>query len=215
MKTQKLFEFYRKLRQSRCIVIIVLIKYLYYWVVYGKKIIAHQRTKIRGVKNILMSKQHKLYIGVDGFSNHETILDVYGNLYIGNNVSIKRGCVIGVSKGANMFIWDNVHISFDTVIHVKNRLSIGKSSSISWNCHITDDDWHEINYPDKKDKSNNIVIEDHVLIGHHSSIGKGVSIAEGVVIQSNSVINQSIKECNVIVTTNSLPKIIKQNVNWI
>lgn len=183
---------------------------------YGKYIFAHRNTEIKGVQNILAAKT--LHIGtVSHELNHRkdlTKLDIGGTLKIdGEFYHIGRGCRIDVSKNKILKIGKGGFINPFTHIIVRNGVTIGDDTYISWNCQILDEDYHTVNYEGKTQKDKTIEIGSHVWIANGVCLYQGTKIADGCVIAANSVVRGVFDKPNAIIGGNPA-KIIKENVSW-
>ncbi|MCC9166595.1 acyltransferase [Pontibacter harenae] len=212
---EMLKKLYNICKKSNSNFYIVLVKY-FYFKVKGKNIISHQNTIIKGLRNI--SVKGLLKIGVDyvGFVHNKdiTYLNIKGRLEILGNFSISRGCRLDIGKNAVVQIGGGSYINPFTNIIIMHRLSIGKNCAISWNCQFLDEDFHQIQYEEKKENNSlGISIGDSVWIGSNVSIFKGTVIPKGCVVASNTVVKNKFYEENVLIAGNPA-KIIKRNVTW-
>lgn len=206
----------QELRKADVNLFALVFNYLYYRIRYKLTIYACQRVQIKNPANIIQDEDSSLWIGMDyiGFSSkHDrTILNIQGTCCLFGNVSIRRGARIDVCEYGTLYIRNNVVISCFTRIIARHYIVIGKNTSISWDCQLMDDDFHEITYEGKKTKKHlGIVIGNHCLIGNKTSIYKSVTIPDGTIVASNSVIKKSIDTVNCMIGSDG---IIKTNVSW-
>lgn len=122
----------------------------------------------------------------------------------GNIVFVNNGTV---TFGKNFSSNKNCFISSD------NNMKFGEDVLLGWNVSIRDSDGHEIIYSDKKDKSPQVIIGNHVWICANSDILKGTEIGDDCVIAYRSCV------CGLKATNNELiggypAKVIKNDVNW-
>jgi acetyltransferase-like isoleucine patch superfamily enzyme len=183
-------------KKAGCNLFIIGLRFLYYYLFFGKKIIAHQRAIIRGVRNIkMMTKNSIFFVGVSyrGFlvKSDLTLIDVQGELKIWGDVRIARLTRIAVCKGAVLELYNGVGINSNCFIVCGNKIVFKEHVGIAWNCQFLDTDLHEISFLGGTSKSKPIIIGEEVIIGHDVSIGKGVEIAEYCTIESDSVIKRS------------------------
>jgi len=207
----KLYEICKK---SETIFLITLLKYFYYKVFFRKDIISHQNVTLKGIDKINLKK--RLFLGVRqndlSLKNDRTLLNIKGELKILGDYSIGRGCRFTIGKNAEVEL-DEGYININSIVSINYGLKIGKSTFISWNCQILDDDLHEMIYEGKKNKDNKIIIGSHVWIGSNVSIFKGVTIADNSVVAANSVVTRKFSEKNCLIAGNPAV-IVKRNIDW-
>jgi Acetyltransferase (isoleucine patch superfamily) len=211
----KIGELYRTCRKFRTSFVCALLSTLYYRV-RGKHIVAHTKVTIRGLKNIKIAPGGSLWAGTFfGFSHKKdvTLLNIEGELQV-NHAAFARGSRIDIGEKGLIVIGDNTSINPFTRLLIQHKLVIGSNCLISWNCQILDEDFHTIDYPDKKNgQSPAIIIGDHVWIGSNTSIYKGVEIGDGCVIAANSVVKTSFPGNNLLIAGNPA-RVVKENVTW-
>ena len=135
------------------------------------------------------------------FHKNSTIL--FGENVIFNNST--RSNFVGLSKKSTIFVGNNAKLEigensgFSNVsIFATVLIKIGKHCNIGGNCFIWDNDFHPINYLERRKhvqsniRSLPIVIGDDVFIGANSIILKGVTIGEKSVIGAGSVVTKSV-----------------------
>jgi acetyltransferase-like isoleucine patch superfamily enzyme len=210
----RLLQLYRRCRKSGTSFIYLAVKAIYFKML-KKNILMHQYADIRGVKNITTGGI--LNVGTDyvGFSSRKdrTLLNVSGNLTFDGSFSIGRGCRMDIGSKANVRFGKNGFVNPFTLFVIMHDLEIGDDCAISWYCQFLDEDFHEIQYEGKKEKSNKIVIGNKVWIGANSYIYKGTTIPDGCVVASNSVVRGIFTEKNALIAGNPA-KVIKQNISW-
>jgi acetyltransferase-like isoleucine patch superfamily enzyme len=196
---------------------IVFVKYLYYYLFFGKKIIAHQRAIIKGVRRIEASKGSVLYVGVRyrGFlTRHDrTLVRIRGTLKIDGKVYLDRGVRIDITPTGTMEMANNSSVNSFTTIICENKISFGENSGISWGGQMLNTDFHDIKHPGRKEKDPSIVIGKNVMIGCRTSVYKGVHIPDGCVVASDSVIKKDVTSPNTLVATDSTLREIP-GVEW-
>lgn len=207
MKTiiKKILRKRSEFKKAGCNLFIVAIRFLYYYLLFNKKIIAHQRTFIRGIRNIKMSATSVLYIGCSyrGFLTKKdyTLINVKGSLIINGKVSISQGVRIDVDKKGVLELNNNVGINSFTLIICADKISLGEGSSIGWQCKFLDSNFHENKFMGGKYLTSPIQIGKNVWIANNVSVCKGVFIADGCKIQEHSILDRSFKEQNCTIFT--------------
>ena len=176
----------------------------------------HHRATIKGIRNLDTINRIEIGIGYIGFIHKAdyTYLNIQGKLQIKGIYSIGRGCRFDIGKNAIVTIGNGGYINAYTKLIIMHQLSIGDNCSISWDCQILDENFHEVTYPGMiKSEKKGIIIGNHVLIGSRCTILKGVIIPDGCVIASGSVVNRAFTEKNCLI--GGIPaNVIKQNIKW-
>jgi len=208
-----LARLYKKCKQSNVSFLVVLVRYIYF-LFFGKRIFAYKNCTVIGLKNINTEGVLQVGIGQNSFmmNSDKTLLAIDGKLNIIGNSYIEKGCRLDIGESAIVNL-NKVFINANCLFVIKNGLDIGEGSVVSWNCQFLDEDFHNITYENKTEKSKKIVIGKHVWIGANSVIMKGISIADGCVIAANSIVTKSVEEQNVLIAGHPA-KIIKREVEW-
>ncbi len=121
-----------------------------------------------------------------------------GRIVTGGICVIHSECRIAViGRGdteAEFFIGEGTEIGDRTIINVSQKIHIGARCSISWDCDISDTDFHQIFLENGRTPVSfaPVVIEDDVWVGSHCLIGKGVTIGHHSVIGAGSVLRKSV-----------------------
>ena len=116
-------------------------------------------------------------------------------------VVIQPGACIHVSKYGHLILEGRNYIGTQSLLVCHRNVTIGYNTQFSWNCQLSDTDFHFIKNLDSgeiKDNCNPINIGPNVWIGNHVIISKGVSIADGCIVGMNSFVNKSITKSNTI-----------------
>ncbi|MCJ8319613.1 MAG: acyltransferase [Colwellia sp.] len=207
----KIKNLYHKVNSPLSFVIVIL-RFLYYRL-YGKSIFVNN-SKIYGIKNIETNGVLQIGLFKNGLvdSSDKTLLRIEGKLICSGDVQIASGCRILVGKNAVVTI-GNSYLNIFTQVAIFHGLDIGDHCAISWNVEFLDEDFHKINYKDKRAKKNRILIGDHVWIGAGVKILKGSVIPNGCVVASNSVVCSTFLEENTLIAGNPA-KVIKSNIHW-
>ncbi len=206
---------YTRCKNSNSSFLHVAIRYLLIRIFYRKTLIMHQKVRIKGMKNLQIKEKVEIGMGYVGFSHRSdlTYLNIKGKLKIDGKFSIGRGCRIDIGENAIVHIGKKGLINCFTRLVIMHELTIGDDSGISWDCHLLDDDFHECNYPGKKEKVNAIRIGNHVWIGCGVKIYKGTVIPDGCIVASDSVVRSSFTVKNALIGGNPA-KVLKENVEW-
>lgn len=121
-----------------------------------------------------------------------------GRILIGGICVIHSECRISVEGRhgvkATFYIGEGTEIGDRTTINISDSIKIGTRCSISWDCDISDTDFHHIFLPNGTESpvSAPVVIEDDVWVGSHCLILKGVTIGHHSVVAAGSVVRRSV-----------------------
>ena len=121
-----------------------------------------------------------------------------GQLTSGGVCVIQAGCRIAIvgkpEQPAHLHIGEGTEIGDRTTINVNQEVNIGACCSISWDCDISDTDFHQVILKEGKTPpvTAPVIIEDNVWIGSHCLIFKGVTIGHHSVVAAGSVVHRSV-----------------------
>lgn len=194
----------------------VLFQTIFYKLFYKRNIISHPRVKFLGVRNSKINKYLLIGVNSTGFSPsyEKTFLNIRGKMLIEGNFSIGRGCKIDVGKNGVLKIGKGGYINSNTKLIVTHKLEIGDNCAISWDCQFLDEDFHKIDYGNKRETTfNDIFIGNNVWIGCGVKIYKGSYIANGCVIASDSVVKGIFKQKKCLLGGYPV-KVLKENIDW-
>ena len=182
----------------------------------NKKIYAQKNARIRGAKNI--STDGELLVGMRfvGFmdSSDKTIINVRGKLHFKGDFSIGKGCRFDIGPDAVAQIGKDGYITANTIFIIMNGITIGDNCAISWNCMFLDDDFHQLEFDGKQERTDlKIEIGNKVWIGCNTTIYKGAKIPDGCVVAADSVVKTAFTEKNALIGGNPA-RIIKSDVRW-
>ncbi|MGI2109504.1 acyltransferase [Shewanella frigidimarina] len=138
-----------------------------------------------------------------------------GELLVNNDFTLGQNIQIFVNKNAYLYFGgkDNSSgsgITSDCKILVDERIEICEDSIISWDCTITDSDWHDI---EGIVKTKPVYIGKHVWLGNGVTVLKGTHISQDSIVGAKSLISSSYSQ-TAILLVGSPAKIIKENVCW-
>lgn len=155
----------------------------------------------------------ELYLSGAGSSyievNKNSQFIVKGDFHIGQNVQMM------ISSNASLTFCggdekSSSGITSDTKILVAEKVVIGKCTIISWNCFITDSDWHEIG---GSIKTIPVYIGDHVWVSHGVSILRGAGVNNNSIIGAKSTVSRIHTQKNALLC-GSPATVIKKNIIW-
>ena len=118
------------------------------------------------------------------FPNRTVYFNNKNKVILGDKVRLHKG--LSLDNEGVINIGDGTYINPNSLIICKNKITIGKGCSISWNCQILDSDLK--NYYSKPKE---IIIGNNVWIGLNSVILKGVSIGDNSIIAAGSIVTKS------------------------
>ena len=156
---------------------------------------AHNRlgplvTRARGVAKVaLMPGAIRGGRGLRVGRNAEII--VYGDLEIGEDVTLSDGCALQVSPGARLVIGDRAFVGRYSVVVSVELIEIGADTLIAEHCSIRDQNHHlvaEERLREVTALTAPVRIGPKVWIGAGVRVLKGAQIGEGVIIGANAVV---------------------------
>lgn len=204
-------------KASRTNGLLPVLNYCRYRLRWKIDLLAHPKAHIQGLKNI--STKGLLNIGCGeyfGFTTpiDESSLNVNGQLAIEGSFSVGRGSRIDIGPNGRMEVGTDSYVSPFSLFVVMNKLTIGSGVTISWHCMFLDEDFHHIDYEDRKPAgAKGITIGEHVWIGARSTIHQGTVIADGCVVAANSVVRGLFTQPNCLLGGNPA-KVIRENISW-
>lgn len=165
------------------------------------------------LKNIgtiaLKNKQHRCHIGstllFNSCNRMPLIWDNRGTIEINGRIIIQPGSCVHTTNGAILQFGGNNYIGKGCSILCHKQITFGQNSRLSWNCQVSDTDFHFIenmNSGNIKNNCHEIVIGDNVWIGNNVIIGKGVILASHLIVGQGSMIVKSFLEPNQIIVGN-------------
>lgn len=179
-----------------------------------KNILASNKVTIYGLKNISTSGLLRVGLANVGFMNRHdrTFLNIAGKIDFQRNFSIGRGCRFDIGPGAAA-TFGSGYVAAQSTFIIMHGLTVGDGCAISWGCQFLDEDFHQIAYTGRKDKSSEIIIGSQVWIGSNVSVLKGATIPDGCVVASGSVVGAKFTEKNSLIA-GSPARIIRRNIEW-
>lgn len=162
---------------------------------------AHNRLRplslrARGVaKRVLMPGVIRGGRGLRVGRNVEVV--VYGDLEIGEDVTLSDGCALHVSPGARLVLGDRSFVGRNSVLASVELIAIGADTLIAEHCTIRDQNHHLV--PEERlhevtALAEPVRIASKVWIGAGVRVLKGAQIGEGAVIAANAVVTGQIPD---------------------
>ncbi len=210
---KKFRTFIEKCRKSDTFFILVVIRYIRYKIA-GQNILANNKVIINGFKNIHTGGVLQIGMSHVGFmhKHDRTYLNINGKLIFEKSYSIGKGCRFDIGNDA-VAKFGSGYVNAQTNFIIMHGITIGDGCAISWGCEFLDEDFHEITYNERKEKTPSIEIGSHVWIGSNTSVLKGSRIPDGCVVASGSVVSSVFEKTNCLIAGNPA-KVIKENVEW-
>jgi len=128
---------------------------------------------------------------------------------------VKYGARIIVAEGAKLKLGKGFRFSSGSQIICYKSIELGYNCRISWDSQIMDTDFHMVFDETRKhiNPDREIRIGNDCWIGNHSFVQKGTVLGNMVVLASNSMVNSSIEENNVILA-GSPARIVRKSITW-
>ncbi|WP_406802291.1 acyltransferase [Alkalimarinus alittae] len=108
-----------------------------------------------------------------------------------------------IEKGAEVSIGRRTRIH-GSCIHATESIRIGENCLIAANCHIIDNNGHDLCFPNvdarihSKGSSRPVTIGNNVWIGANTFILPGVTIHDGSVVAANSVVSSDVPSMSLV-----------------
>lgn len=147
------------------------------------------RARLRGA--ILQSaRASTMKVGSGLAVGRNVELEIYGQLVIGDGVTLSSGCFLSVGPQGRLEIGDKVFIGRNTVIVATTSVTIGSGSDIAEHCTVRDAD-HAL---DMVERGQGGAVKAPVAIGEGCWLGagarvlRGTELGRGVVVGANAVV---------------------------
>jgi acetyltransferase-like isoleucine patch superfamily enzyme len=118
-------------------------------------------------------------------------LNVYGDLIVGERVTLSDGCAIEVGPRGRLVLGDDVFIGRHSVLVAQESIDLGRHTLIAEHCTVRDQDHHldpEERRRETRARTAPVVIESNVWVGAGARILKGSQIGQGSIIAANAVV---------------------------
>lgn len=122
-------------------------------------------------------------------------LVVYGELIIGEGVTLSDGCALEVSPRGRLVLGDRVFIGRHCVVVAHELVELGRNTLVAEQCTIRDQDHHldpEERMREVATMTAPVVVSSSVWIGAGVRVLKGSRIGEGSVVGANAVVRGDI-----------------------
>jgi acetyltransferase-like isoleucine patch superfamily enzyme len=118
-------------------------------------------------------------------------LVVYGELIVGERVTLSDGCALEVGPKGRLILGDGVFIGRHSVVVAQELIDIGPGTLVAEHCSIRDQD-HRLNAEERVRevtvRTAPILIESTVWVGAGVRILKGSQVGRGAVVAANAVV---------------------------
>jgi acetyltransferase-like isoleucine patch superfamily enzyme len=145
--------------------------------------------RLRGIV-LERTRASTLTVGSNLAVGRNVEVEIYGQLILGDNVTLSSGCFLSVGPKGRLEIGDKVFIGRGTVVVAAGSIRIGAGADIAEHCTIRDSD-HALEIADRH--AGEAVITPVTLgrgcwIGAGARILRGTDLGEGVVVGANAVV---------------------------
>jgi acetyltransferase-like isoleucine patch superfamily enzyme len=141
--------------------------------------------RARGLRLQLLGLLGVASVGARLQAGRSVRLTIYGELTIGENVTLDDGCFIYVGPTARVVLGDRVRVGRHTVIAAATSIDIGNDVLIAEHCTVRDSD-HQLDPDDRRHETT--VSASPVRIGNDSWLGAGVRILRGAELGAGAII---------------------------
>ena len=153
-------------------------------------------------------------VGSEAVQYLNGFLTIKGRLIFNRKADFGKGTSIRVDENAQLVIGDNFWCNKNTFIRCNQKIVIGTSVLMGWNCVINDCDGHTlIDSGVPKSNCGSIEIGNHVWIASNVTLLKNTFIADECVIASHSLCTKPYTIIHSLIA--GMPaRIIKNNISW-
>jgi len=178
---------------------------------------ARQRLNINASRKAKVIMHGNIYVagwgGVSSVSSislsQGSVLKVFGDLQLGPGVHISVGKDATLEFGGRKLTTGS-GITCNSRIMVESHVAIGFDTIIAWDVYISDSDWHDISWGNKSEP---VIIGDHVWIAHGVSILKGSEVPSECVVGAKSLVIKSNFEQSALIA--GVPATVsRRNIKW-
>jgi acetyltransferase-like isoleucine patch superfamily enzyme len=118
-------------------------------------------------------------------------LVVYGELIVGERVTLSDGCALEVGPWGRLILGDGVFVGRHSVVVAQELIDIGAETLIAEHCSVRDQDHHldpEERAREVAVRTAPVLIDSRVWIGAGVRILKGSQVGSGSVVAANAVV---------------------------
>jgi acetyltransferase-like isoleucine patch superfamily enzyme len=118
-------------------------------------------------------------------------LVIYGELIIGERVTLSDGCALEVGPWGRLILGDGVFIGRHSVVVAQQLVDIGADTLIAEHCSVRDQDHHldpEERAREVAARTSPVLIDSRVWVGAGARILKGSQVGSGSVVAANAVV---------------------------
>lgn len=113
-------------------------------------------------------------------------VDGGGDISVGDDVGLYPGVRLAASEGATLSIGDGTYLNRNTLVHARERVTIGAGAMVAWDVVITDTQGHG-DGPDVGPTAP-VSIGDRAWIGAKALVLGGARIGDGAVVAAGAVV---------------------------
>lgn len=153
-------------------------------------------------------------IGIFDKQRSRAIWFVQGRVVFNGRADIGHSVKINVHDTGELIFGDRFIVNAETSIICRKRITFGTENLVSWECMITDTDFHQLEQNGQRiNEDEPILFGDKVWIGMRATILKGTQIANGVVIGAGSLVSGQLDQEQTVYAGHPATP-IKNDVTW-
>jgi acetyltransferase-like isoleucine patch superfamily enzyme len=153
-------------------------------------------------------------IGIFDKQRSRCIWFVTGRIIFNGRTDIGHSVKINVHETGILEFGEKFLINAESAIICRKNIVFGRQNLISWQCMITDTDFHKMHQNGVQlNEDRPVHFGDKVWVGMQSTVLKGVKIADGAVIGAGSIISKNLDVENSAYGGNPA-KLLKNDITW-
>jgi acetyltransferase-like isoleucine patch superfamily enzyme len=110
-----------------------------------------------------------------------------GEIVVGDDVGLYPGVRLAASQGAQLSIGDGTYLNRNTLVHARERVTIGAGAMVAWDVVITDTQGHGDG--PHVGPTAPVTIGDRAWIGAKALVLGGAHIGDGAVVAAGAVVS--------------------------